>query len=466
MSQLSRYTGIDLSDLNWYQAANRGELNRQAARFGLELAQLAYDFEVDQWLDAGWTDVSIQVNSRLFSGVGAQDEEKDWLQQAKNMVLPKLAQSLKSVANPITEIRSLLNQEQELETGKAIVLLKQDEEKRFTVAIGFMGTGKRVQDWAGNMRFMHEDHLHEGFAFIANQFIENEKDIHFPTAASALGLKDLTLDDVLFFCRMADSPFRLILAGHSQGAAVLQVWTWKKRQEGVLREYLNGFGYAAPVVASQPVDTQAACPITLFLAEEDVFTRVGLSHHIGTAWRLAADEAFRAACYGKYDKDPLFSAVLGLFNRISDTRTGFLFCLAYLESLSDRPEKMVLESLSAFLEKPWAESFADLPMKTEEWADKLLRQGKLAFAGFYQDVEGREPSDEEVGEMYALINPVMDRFGAIAFSQMIVKALHLTHSLVNRETGRSDYAPYSYMVIRGFDDLTRVEEEKKPDAGA
>lgn len=466
MSQVSRYTGIDLADLDWYQAANRGELNRQAARFGLELAQLAYDFEVDQWLEAGWTDVSIQVNSRLFSGVSSQDEDKSWLQQAKNLVLPKLAQGLKSVANPVAEIKSLLDPDQELETGKAIVLLRQDEEKRFTIAIGFMGTGKRAQDWAGNMRFSHEDHLHEGFSFIANQFIENEKDIHFPTAASALGLKDLTLDDVLFFCRLEGSPFRLVLAGHSQGAAVLQVWTWKKRQEGVLRGYLNGFGYAAPVVASRPVDTQAACPITLFLAEDDVFTRVGLNHHIGAAWRLSADDAFRAACYGKYDKDPLFNAVLGLFNRLNDTRTGFLFCLGYLESLSDRPEKMIVESLTAFLEKPWAESLADLPVKMEEWTVKLLRQSKLAFAGFYQDVTGAAPPDEEVEEFYALINPVMDQFGAIAFSQMIVKALHLTHSLVNREPGLADHAPYSYLVIRGFNSLTRVEEEIKLDADA
>ncbi len=463
MPHVSYYTGTDLSDLSWYEATNLGQLDRQAARFGLELAQLAYDFEVGQWLEAGWTDVTIQVNSRLFSGVRASDDASSWRQQALNLVLPKLAHGLKAVANPVVEIKSLLNQDMELDTGKAVVLLKPEAEGKFTVAIGFMGTGKRAQDWAGNMRFLHEDDLHEGFSYIANQFINNEADIHFPTAAKALGLSDLTLKEVLENCKKADSPFRLVMAGHSQGAAVLQVWTWKKRREGILREHLNGFGYAAPVVATRFMETDDACPVTLFLAEQDIFTRVGLKRHIGAVYCLPADEAFRATCYGKYDKDPLFNDMLKLFNGLSDTQIGLLFCMGYLKSLASRPEKIIFESLAAFLEKPWAENLAeplaDLPMRTEEWTLKLLQQSKSTFTRFYLDVTGLEPVNDQVEEMYALINPIMNRYGAIAFSQMIVKALHLTHSLVNTEPGLADHAPYSYLVVRGFNDLVRVEEE-------
>ncbi len=457
MPRFSTYTGTNLWNLDWYKATNQGALNREAARFGLELAQLAYDFEVGQWLEAGWTDITIQVNSRLFSGVRSSQEANSWRQQALNLVLPRLAHHFKALANPVAEIRGLLKQEQDLETGKAIVLLKPDGEGRFTIAIGFMGTGKRAQDWLGNMRFLHEDHLHEGFSAIARQFMENEEDIHFPTAALALGLPDLTLKDVLSQCQKEDSPFRLVMAGHSQGAAVLQVWTWRKMREGIKREYLNGFGYAAPVVASGFMEEDYACPLTLFLAEDDVFTRVGLKHHIGRAYRLAADKVFRATCYGKYEENPLFLAVLDLFHRLSGTQVGLLFCLGYLKSLSALPEKVIMESLATFLEKPWAESLAELPVKAEEWSSKLIMQGSNAFSRFYLDVTGEDPIEEEVEEMNALIAPIMAQYGAIAFSQMLVKALHLTHSLVNREPGLADHAPYSYLVVRGFNDLVPVE---------
>lgn len=458
MPYRGNYTKTDLRDLSWYQKANGGTLDRQAARFGLELAQLAYDFDFAPWLEAGWTDATIQVDARLISGVRAGEELSDWRQQALNLLLPRLAQGLKVFTNPIKEINQYLWKRDAQETGKAVVLLRPDGGGRFTVAIGFMGTGKRPQDWAGNMRFRHEDDFHQGFSAIAGQFEKNAGSIRFPTAAAALGLEDLTLKDVLASARQPDSPFRLLMAGHSQGAAVLQVWTYRRLMEGVRRENLLGFGYASPVVSANLKGDEALVPLTHFLVSDDIFTRVGLQDHLGACYRLEPDEDFRAVCYGENLDDPLFTSTLGLFATIGDTRNGLLFCLSYLDALSTRPMKSIGPSLAAFMERSWAESLAELPVFADDLAEKLLAFTQRGFKRFYADLTGGQAESEAVSALSVQIAEIMDRFGAIAFSQMLVKALHLTHSLVGREPGMSDHAPYSYLVVRAFDQLRKVEE--------
>lgn len=455
MPHRGNYTKVDLRDLGWYEKANSGALDRQAARFGLELAQLAYDFDFAPWLSAGWTDITIQVDARLISGVRAGEELR---QQALNLLLPRLAQGLKVVTNPINELNQYLWKKDKQETGKAVVLLRGDGDGRFTVAIGFMGTGKRPQDWAGNMRFRHENNFHEGFSAIAGQFEANAALIRFPTAAAALGLQELTLADVLESSRKQGSPFRLLIAGHSQGAAVLQVWTYRQLLSGVLRENLLGFGYASPVVSIGLPQDDILCPITHFLASDDIFTRVGLADHLGACYRLDADADFRAVCYGESMEDPLFLSTLGLFDTINDTRYGLLFCLAYLDALSLRPMKSIGPSLAAFMERSWAESLAELPVIADEWAEKLLAFTQRGFRRFYSDLTGSQADSGAVSEVSARIGKIMDEHGAIAFSQMLVKALHLTHSLVGKEPGMSDHAPYSYLVVRDFDRLYRVDE--------
>ena len=74
MPYLGIYTKTDLRDLSWFDKVNQGALDRQAARFGLELAQLAYDFRLSPWLEAGWTDATLQVDARLITGVRAVEE--------------------------------------------------------------------------------------------------------------------------------------------------------------------------------------------------------------------------------------------------------------------------------------------------------------------------------------------------------------------------------------------------------
>lgn len=462
MPHLGNYTKTDLRQLDWYEQCNQGQLNRQAARFGLELAQTAYDFDLGPWLSAGWTDVTIQVDDRLIGGVRAREEVSDWRQAIMNLVLPRLAKGLTALSNPLSELRSVTSLRFEKETGKAIVLMRAEEDGRFTVAIGFMGTGKRPQDWAGNMRFNQIDHFHEGFSAIAAQFEQNAADIHFPVAAAALGREDLTLKEVLAFCGQPGSPFRLLLAGHSQGAAVMQVWAYRQLLSGVLPENLLGLGFASPVVSHDLPRDEAVCPLTHFLVSDDIFTRVGLSDHLGACYVLRVDDAFRQVCYGKYKDDPLFLSTVALFNELTDTQTGLLFCQAYLNALSQQALKAIGASLAVFVDYAWVEHLAELPVIPDEWIERVMKLTLRGFQKFYYDATGQRVNPEDLSLMRDKVSRLMASYGAVEFSQMLVKTLHLTHSLVGKEPGEEDHAPYSYLVVRAFDQLEKVPEKPNP----
>ncbi|NLX82570.1 MAG: hypothetical protein GXZ04_01940 [Clostridiales bacterium] len=458
MPYFGNYTKTDLRDLSWFHQVNSGQQSRGAARFGLELAQLSYDFEAGPWLSSGWTDMVIQVDARLLSGVRKTEDVSTWRQGLFNAFLPKLARGLTNITNPITDLRSYLQQDIPLRTGKAVVMIREHAPQRFTLAIGFMGTGRRPQDWASNMRLQQESHFHEGFFNLAAQFESMEAEIRFPTAAAALGLEDLSLRDVLNACKRPESPFRVIVAGHSQGAAVMQVWTHQKLKSGVQKQHLLGFGFASPSVAVDLPQDELICPLTHFLVADDLIPRVGMKDHLGTSYLLRPDNQFREVCYGDYRNHPLFIETLGLLNSLQDTQQGLLFALAFLDALREQPAKAVGSALAVFVDH----TVYDLPALTEEWTRKLLRFTIVGFHQYYQDATGSLADSEAIQIMTRKVLALMDRFGTVALARMILKALFLTHSLVGPDMVLADHAPYSYLVVRAFDQLVPLQKKTSP----
>lgn len=456
MPYYGTYTKTDLRSVDWFAEANQGGLNREAARFGLELAQFAYDFNAAPWLAAGWTDISMQVDRRLLTGVRGPGDEAGWRQMLLNTVVPRLARGLTLFPNPIAEIRGAIKQNVLPETGKAVTMVLALPEGRFIVAVGFMGTGRRPQDWVSNMRFSHPDGLHEGFLSLALQYEQNAQGIQFPSIAQALGVERFTMKDVLEECGKPDSRFRLVLAGHSQGAAVLQVWAYRRNMEGLRREHFTGFGYASPMVAAGLSIEGMDCPLTHFLSSDDIFTRMGLLRHIGQCVSLPADDAFRQLVYGRAMKEPLFREMLGIFQTQKGTADGLTLCLGFLEALSRRPHKVVASALAVFFDSTLLELAP--ATATEEWLRRLMRFALDSFRRYYREATSTEPDASAVDAARSRVEALMSRHGAVAFSRMLVRALYLTHSLVNTEPGRGDLAPYSYMVVRAFSDLQPCED--------
>lgn len=447
MEGIGKYTKVSLADTSWFSSVSAGQLSRQAARFGLELAQLAYDFQTEPWLMAGWTDIAIQVDQRLLTGVRQDDE--GMFQSLYNAFLPRLAKGLAMVANPISEIKALTQPELPQDTGKAVTLLRQQKDGGFVVAIAFMGTGRRGQDWAGNLRLDHGDGFHEGFSHLARQFELNMENILFPSAAKALGLPSLSLQQVFEEASRQGSRFQIILAGHSQGAAVCQVFAHRCIKEGLLPGNLAGLCYASPKVSVGLGEQDCKIPLQHFLIDKDLVTRVGLSQHLGSCYILETDQAFQEAIYGKRLQDPLFQSILSLLDQVQDTAGGLLLGLAYLDVLQTRPAQTAASTLGLFIEA----FFRELPSLPEDWAKSILSYSRKSMDGFYVKVQGFSPDPEAIKKDRAAVEILVQQHGAYRFTEALLSAMILSHNLVARGLGQSDMAAYSYLVVRAFDQL-------------
>lgn len=449
MRYLGNYTRTDLRSLDWLDGVGLDRPNREAARFGLELARLAYDLDLAPWLAAGWTDISILAGNRLFTGLHHQEQQADVLQQARNLVLPYLARGIKGITAPLKLVTRPFRQGHTPEGGSAVVMLRQVAPGRFVVALGLMGTGRRLEDWLSNLRFDREGHFYKNFLAITSRFEQEADNIRFPAAARTLGLETLSLRDAFLMAGQEESPVRFVVAGHSRGAAIMQIWAYRRVLEGLLPRHLLGFGFASPKAAEGIPQGGPRLPLHHFLVEDDVFTRVGLKEHLGTCFSLPSDAAFKAASYGELMGNPLFLELREMLNGVGDTGEGLLFILAYLEALSARSASGVALALDALMDL----GLSELPLKAEEWAAGLLDAAKRRFRRHYREAAGSLPNIRELEARRAALDVLMDRYGAAQVSAMLVKALQMSHRLVGASPETADLGAYSYLVVRAFDRL-------------
>lgn len=206
--------------------------------------------------------------------------------------------------NPVSQVMSALRQRERSDTIKAVCMMHPLPGGQFLLAIGFMGTGKRFYDWISNFRFTTEEGFHKGFYQLCTYFEQGAESIVFPATAKALGLEKLTLGEVLSEMKSLSSRFRLWMAGHSQGAAVMQVFCHRLMTDwGVLAQNMTGYGFALPTVATgRLVQDPAAYPLYHILNSDDMVPRMGALLHLGLCLEYPADDDFRERCY---DLSPL-----------------------------------------------------------------------------------------------------------------------------------------------------------------
>ena len=148
----------------------RPPLSVEALRLSAELARCTYTMSVDRWVQAGWRDVTIQVDGSLTEGV---DADAGWLKSRWRLhrVRSRIRQR-----NPIGQVMGAIRQKDKSDTGKVLVMLHPAPDGRYVVAISFMGTGGRFYDWFSNFRMTSEGGVHKGFLQLPRQFEDNEED--------------------------------------------------------------------------------------------------------------------------------------------------------------------------------------------------------------------------------------------------------------------------------------------------
>lgn len=454
----ARTTPCDLNDVTalcmpWTEIDGqlRPDFSRAAAIRSLELAATAYDLKIEEWREAGWHDISYQVDNTLLTGAPINGGAGGGLSGAVSDYFRLLARSRITRQNPISQLRGALRQREGSDTCKAIVMIHRAPGGRYVVAIGFMGTGKRIYDWFSNFRLTHEEGMHMGFLQLAREFEENFEKISFPETARELGLDRLTLKDILDECRRPGSRFRIWMAGHSQGGAVMQLVAFRAIRRGFLRQNLIGYGFASPsVVYENPGCDLSGFPLYHIINGDDVTPRVGAALHVGRCRVMTPDEAMRETCYRAAWPDPVFRALLRSLSTIRDSRSGLIWTLALLHALEDVPQSESVTVINGVLGRIMPEKLLGaLGGRLDELIRFLIRKTQRQYT---LSTGETEMPDKEIFLLRLRIGRLIAQYGARPFVKALLQSLALPHKLRGNDPNNG-IAAYTYIVTERFDEL-------------
>lgn len=422
-------------------------------RMSLELSNSAYDLKINDWMQAGWTDFTFQVDNELLSGISNSgvEEPKQFLY---NKWAVHKARSQMRQWNPVRQVLGAVRQRQQSDTGKALVMIRPCENGRYVVAIGFRGTGGRIYDWFSNFRFLSENGIHQGFLQLTKQFESNAERITFPETARALGLENLTLSHILEESKSHNSRFVLWLSGHSQGAAVMQVWTHLQIMEGgVLPENIVGYGFASPtVMMGRAVSEPSAYPLYHIINSDDYVSRSGAQIHLGVCLVYPAGEDIRKAAYGWRDTPQAIherAVVRRLTRRMVDLPSMIESGIAYMQVLESRPLEDVMAALNLLNIRllPIRQMLSAAGTRTQD----VLRFVRRRIIAAYQNLTGRDIDPVLLNSLKAQIESVIDEIGIGPLSKTIGEMMYWPHLL--RPGAGKGVSGYQYIVLRGVRDL-------------
>ena len=439
--------------------------DHSAMALSLELSYMTYTLDLKPWMEAGWTDISMQVDNRLQSGITVGESESvgsERMHALMNSWKVARARMAMMEVNPVAQILSAFRQREKSDTIKAVTMIHPTGDGHYTVAIGFMGTGSRFYDWFSNFRFALESGFHSGFYQLTDVFLQSADRILFPGTAVELGLPMLTLADILREMRAPNSRFSLWMAGHSQGAAVMQVLTHRLLcEQDVLARHMVGYGFAAPTTtAGDTGRPPAAYPLYLVHNSDDLVPRIGALKHLGLGLLYQVDDPLRDAAYG-WDADPAEAALRtlaeGIMCHIEDTPTMLLSLAALCQTLIDEKTE---ESFKQLTEKRWSIAPLDkaFTYAGDKVKDSLTRMARYARVA-YRALAGRRMDETAVVAQMEEMRPIVRELPLKKLLGELRDRYHPPHMLcrAHKQTGS-----YGYIVLEGCDRLRPYVWEDVP----
>lgn len=452
-----RGTGVPLGDvtpllLPWARdpwGALRPPVSVEAMRLSVELAAATYHMDIEPWMQAGWRDVTIQVDNDLLTDFLPRRHSGAVSRITANLRMRRVRAKLRQ-RNPIGQVAGALRQIRQSDTGKVLVMIHPAPGGRYVVAVSFMGTGSRFYDWFSNFRMNSQDGIHKGFLQLARQFEGNEERILFPQTARELGVEKWTLGNILEEASHQKSRFTFWLSGHSQGGAVMQVWAYHKMlEDGVLPQNLLGYGFASPsALEGRTMARPEAYPMYHVFNGDDLVPRMGARVHLGVCLLYPTDAALRGACYA-WPRDEVSvrrrKALYPLLVRMVDTPACMDMAMAYLEALATHtPEEMFLglDMLGMGKRLPLGRLLAAAERRMEPLINFLRRH----IAAAYVSITGAPMDAERVAENRAEITRLMDDMGVRGFATALSEWMNWPHGIHVEKNGMQ--GAYVYIASR------------------
>lgn len=418
----------------------------QAAQLSFELASSAYSMDADPWRASGWYDVSY-LGSELLTGEAANGGSGNLFKEIVSDYLQYRARQKLKKKSAITQAFSALVLPSEGEACKAMIMMHRLAGGRYVVAIGFMGTGKQLTEWLPNLRVAHEEGAHQGFLKLTREFEAAASQVVFLDTAKELGMPSLTLRDILTECHSPASRFRIWMAGHSKGAAVMQLFAMRQMMQGGLRQHFIGYGFASPSVLYDFVPQ--SYPIYNIMNMDDVVPRVGASMHVGHCRLAASDSSMKEIVYAGKDEDQLFKRLQCILRGIGNTAEGLVFIsalLIVLQRLSDAESVMMISaSLEKNLPEKWTDALGNRIDYFLDWLLKRVNQG-------YEDALAVPIPAQAVHLRVLQLDELVSHYGASVFLKTLLKNFELSHKLRYLQD-KGSISAYEYMVYSCFDRL-------------
>lgn len=444
MADLSNVAPLTLPWTEDVWGGLRPPVSVEAAQLSAELAEATYSMDIERWLRAGWRDATILLDGELTP----IRRNEGWLVKhlRERRVHARLHQH-----GTLGEVLGTLRQVSESDTCKALVMMHPAPDNRWIVAVSFMGTGARLYDWVSNFRMTSQDGVHRGFLQLTRQFERCETRIAFPDTARELGLKGLTLRQVLAEMQHPNSRFTLWLTGHSQGGALMQVYAHRKmRGDKVLGRNIVGYGFASPsVMTGTAVGSPAAYPLYHIQNSDDVVPRCGAQVHLGVCLTYPADEDLRQRCYN-WPEDTLSvrarACAMPILNRMTDTAACIESAVACLNVISKGTAADIWNMLGLSGSFPLGRMVASADV------DGMLRSVRRHLAMAYQSITGHPLDQERVAEFMAEIRGAARQVGLRAFGAALRQWMGAAHSISSELPG-GRVGAYHYIVADGMERL-------------
>ena len=239
------------------------------------------------------------------------------------------------------------------------------------------------------------------------------------------------------------------MAGHSQGGAVMQLFTYRAMEKGLLPRYALGYGFASPsVLYDHPGRDLCAYPLFHLINADDVTPRVGASLHIGQCMVFTPDESMRRVCYRAGWDNPAFLPLLHYLHAIRDSASAFLAMLGFLHALERQPDAetaaLLPSVLSRILPEKWVLSLGGR-------VDSFLRPFIHQTEKGYRAASGLDaPPPELLEPLIRRCDDLMRRYGAKTCVQALGTALGLPHKL---RGPMDEMRSYQFIVNARLNDL-------------
>ncbi len=359
-----------------------------------EMLLSASTFRMEQWAQSGWKDFTFQVEHKVYT-IENNLFLADEMEKIKRETL-KVLEKAKTQARQtgmMTELIGTARQRDGSDTGKAVLMSKKIEDNQYIIAVSFMGTGGRFYDWLSNLRFDSEKGIHRGFIQLTEQFMSHSDTIYFPAIAQDLQVESLTLTDIIKEAGKSNSRFRFWVTGHSQGAAMMQLWIYLLANRHKVRlSNMDGYGFASPLVMMGEVGkTPGKYPIYHILSNEDFVRVVGGQIRLGVDVFFPLSEKIKEKAFG-WDQSEKSKenrrTIKNWFEKAVDMPTALELMMAFFKVLmEENPEK--IDNLLEKMGVPFAN------LKVVEYL--LENRAQALYRFIYRRVEKAYKSLTQVG---------------------------------------------------------------------